>query len=161
MDRAPGCNCQLLDRLCHWIANVTVWPHSGKSVLRLCIRVQHPYLAQEASDTTPASGRANIGNSVTDCPRMSSTTEYVAARQMSKNILATTICSRTRTEGSFPSRHADLHHRRTRTVCPNIQRYVMESSRPGVLLSRRVISSTAGHQHLGITGDSLEDASVS
>jgi len=46
LDRTPCRNCQQLDRLCNWIANVTAWFHSSKPVLHLRIRVQHAVVAQ-------------------------------------------------------------------------------------------------------------------
>jgi len=45
LDRTPYRNCQQLDRLCNWIANVTAWLYSGKPVLHLRIRVQHAVVA--------------------------------------------------------------------------------------------------------------------
>jgi hypothetical protein len=46
LDRPPCRNCQQLDRLCHWIENVTAWLYSSEHVLHLRIRVQHAALAQ-------------------------------------------------------------------------------------------------------------------
>jgi hypothetical protein len=46
LDRTPCRNCQQLDRLCDWIANVTAWLYSGEPVLHLRIRVQHAAVAQ-------------------------------------------------------------------------------------------------------------------
>jgi hypothetical protein len=46
LDRTPCRNCQQLDRLCNWIANVTAWLYSSEPVLHLRIRVQHVAVAQ-------------------------------------------------------------------------------------------------------------------
>ena len=46
LDRTPCRNCQQLDRLCNWIANVTAWLYSSEPVLHLRIRVQHAAVAQ-------------------------------------------------------------------------------------------------------------------
>ena len=45
----PRLNCQQLDRLRNWIANVTAWLYSSKPVLYLRIRDQHAVVAQEAN----------------------------------------------------------------------------------------------------------------
>ena len=100
VDRAPCFNCQLLDRLCHWIANVTVWPHSGKPVLRLCIRVQHPVLAR-STDTNTGIRQSEHWRFGHRPPPDELDYGVCGTRQVSKNILATTIWSRTRTQGSF------------------------------------------------------------
>ena len=49
VDRTTCRDCQQLDRLCHWIANVTAWFYSSEHVLHLRIRVQHAVLAQGAN----------------------------------------------------------------------------------------------------------------
>ena len=46
LDRTTCRNCQQLDRLCNWIANVTAWLYSSEPVLHLRIRVQHAIVAQ-------------------------------------------------------------------------------------------------------------------
>jgi hypothetical protein len=45
LDRTPYRNCEQLDRLCNWIANVTAWLYSSKPILHLRIRVQHAAMA--------------------------------------------------------------------------------------------------------------------
>ena len=49
LDWAPYRNCEQLDRLRNWIANVTVWLYSSKPVLCLRIRDQPPVVAQKAN----------------------------------------------------------------------------------------------------------------
>ena len=46
LDRTPCRNCQQLDRLCNWIANVAARLYSSEPVLHLRIRVQHVAVAQ-------------------------------------------------------------------------------------------------------------------
>lgn len=52
MDGTSNINCQQLDRLRNWLSNFSVWLHSSKPDLHLCIRVEHPILAQENSHAT-------------------------------------------------------------------------------------------------------------
>ena len=53
VDRTPCRNCQQLDRLCHWVANVTAWFYPGKPFLHLRIWVQRAAVAEAAN--TPKS----------------------------------------------------------------------------------------------------------
>ena len=45
----PRLNCQQLDRLRNWIANITAWLYSSQPVLCLRIRDQHSGVDQEAN----------------------------------------------------------------------------------------------------------------
>ena len=57
LDRTPYRNCEQLDRLCNWIANVTTWVYSSKAILHLRIRVQHAAMAQGTNTHKSSSGR--------------------------------------------------------------------------------------------------------
>jgi hypothetical protein len=56
LDRTPYRNCEQLDRLCNWIANVTAWLYSSKPILHLRIRVQHAAMAQGTNTLKSSSG---------------------------------------------------------------------------------------------------------
>ena len=58
LDRTACRNCQQLDRLCNWIANVTAWLYSSEPVLHLRIRVQHATVAQGTNTRKSRSGVA-------------------------------------------------------------------------------------------------------
>jgi hypothetical protein len=60
LDRTTCRNCQQLNRLCNWVANVTDWPYSSEPVLHLHIRVQHAALAQGTNGHTSRSGQESL-----------------------------------------------------------------------------------------------------
>jgi hypothetical protein len=56
LDRTPNRDCEQLDRLCNWIANLTAWLYSSKPILHLRIRVQHAAVAQGTETHKSRSG---------------------------------------------------------------------------------------------------------
>jgi hypothetical protein len=67
LDRTPCRNCQQLDRLCNWIADVTAWLYSSEPVLHLRIRVQHAAVAQGTNTYTSRSGQKSLVILIRNC----------------------------------------------------------------------------------------------
>lgn len=64
---------------------------------------------------------------------------------------ATTIGPERERKARSRTGHPRLHHRRIRRVRPNIQRYIIGSTRPGVLVSEKSDElSSPARQHLSI-----------
>ena len=100
LDRTPCRNCQQLDRLCNWIANVTAWLYSSEPVLHLRIRLQHAAVAQGTNTHTSRSGQESLVIPIRNCaPQkgllLSSPIQSIISPELN-------ICNKSRTSGGTP-----------------------------------------------------------
>jgi hypothetical protein len=100
LDRTPCSNCQQLDRMCNWIANVTAWPYSSEPVLHLRIRIQHAAVAQGTNTHTSRSGQESLVIPIQTCvlqkgPLLSSPIQSIISPELS-------TCNKGRTSGGTP-----------------------------------------------------------